>query len=188
LGRIYVLASDIYLRKAHQMNTEDVVILLGYSYWATEIILEATSHASPAQFISSAMPNPGHGSLRGILVHMLDTEISWRQIVQNQGLSPDLLEQDFPDLATLRNRWTVERESWFSFCRNLSNQMLNGAYSYQINNGPVRTRLVWQTIMHVVTHGMQHRSEAAYLLTAYGHSPGDLDFNYYLHLQSGTST
>ncbi len=169
------------------MDTEDVLVLLGYSYWATEIILDVTNHVSPAQFVSSITPNPGHDSLRGILVHMLDTEISWRQIVQKLELSPDLIEQDFPDLSTLRNRWTLEREEWFSFCRNLSPQALNDAYTYQFNNGPVRTRLVWQTIVHVINHGTQHRSEAAYLLTSYGHSPGDLDFNYYLHIQSGAS-
>jgi uncharacterized damage-inducible protein DinB len=165
------------------MDTQDVLVLLGYSYWATEIILDATNLVSPAQFVSSVTPNPGHDSLRGILVHMLDTEISWRQIVQKLELSPDLVEQDFPDLSTLRNRWTLEREEWFLFCRNLSSQALNEAYTYQFNNGPVRTRLVWQTIVHGINHGTQHRSEAAYLLTSYGHSPGDLDFNYYLHFK-----
>jgi uncharacterized damage-inducible protein DinB len=170
------------------MDPENVLVLLGYSYWATEIILEAASHASPAQFVSSVTPNPGRDSLRAILVHMLDTEIGWRQIVQNLELSPDLIEQDFSDISTLRNRWALERENWFLFCRSLSTQALNDAYTYQVNNGPVRTRLVWQTILHVVNHSTQHRSEAAYLLTGYGHSPGDLDLNYYLHIQSGAST
>jgi uncharacterized damage-inducible protein DinB len=48
-------------------------------------------------------------------------------------------------------------------------------------SGPARTRLVWQTIVHVINHDTQHRSEAAQLLTAYGQSPGDLDISYYLH-------
>lgn len=170
------------------MEPENVLVLLGYSYWATEMILDAASRASPAQFISRVTPNPGYDSLRGILVHMLDTEISWRQILQNLELSPDLLEQDFPDLSSLRNRWALERENWFSFCRSLSHQALNAAYTYQVEDGPVRTRHVWQTIVHVLNHATQHRSEAAYLLTGYGHSPGDLDFNYYLHLQAGPST
>jgi hypothetical protein len=35
-----------------------------------------------------------------------------------------------------------------------------------------------------VTHGTQHRSEAATLLTNYGQSPGNLDFLFYiLHLR-----
>jgi uncharacterized damage-inducible protein DinB len=170
------------------MDTENVLVLLGYSYWATEKILDTASHVSPVQFISSVTPDPGHGSLRGILVHMLDTEIGWRQILQKLDPSPDLLERDFPDISSLRSLWAMERENWFSFCRSLSSQALSDTYTYQVNNGSVRTRLVWQTIIHVVNHGTQHRSEAASLLTGYGYSPEDLDFNYYLHLQSGAST
>jgi uncharacterized damage-inducible protein DinB len=75
-----------------------------------------------------------------------------------------------PNIAPLRNRWAVEREDWLSFCQNLSTQALNNTHAYQFNDGPVRTRLVWQTILHVVSHGIQHRSEAAYLLTGYGYS------------------
>jgi len=166
------------------MDTEDVLDLLGYHYWATDIILDAASNVSPAQFIASVTPNPGRGSLRGILVHALDTEIGWRQTVQKLELSPDLVEQDFPNIPTLKSLWTAERENWFSFCKSLGRQALNAPYTYQFSNGPVRTRRVWQTITHVVNHGTQHRSEAAFLLTGYSHSPGDLDFNYYLHTRA----
>ncbi|MEP7133512.1 MAG: DinB family protein [Chloroflexota bacterium] len=166
------------------MNTENVLDLLGYNYWATNLILDATSKVAPAQFIASVSPDPGWGSLRGILVHTLDTEIGWRQNVQKLELSPDLVEQDFPDILTLKSRWATERENWFSFCKSLDRQALNAPYAYQSGDGSIRKRLVWQTIVHVVNHGTQHRSEAAYLLTGYGNSPGDLDFNLYLHAQT----
>ena len=37
----------------------------------------------------------------------------------------------------------------------------------------------WHILVHVILHGMQHRSEAAELLTGYGQSPGNLDFIFY---------
>ena len=166
------------------MDTDDILILLGYNEWANEIILNTASELPLEQFVSRVTPDPGRGGLRGILVHTLDTEIGWRQTLQKEALSPDLIEQDFPEISVLRKRWAVERENWFTFCNSLSTQDLNASYTYQFGNGPVRTRLVWQTIVHVINHGTQHRSEAAYLLTGYGHSPGDLDFNYYLHIRS----
>ena len=47
-------------------------------------------------------------------------------------------------------------------------------------HAPYDSPLAWQTIMHVVTHGIQHRGEAATFLTGYGHSPGELDFDFFL--------
>jgi uncharacterized damage-inducible protein DinB len=35
-------------------------------------------------------------------------------------------------------------------------------------------------LVHPVMHGAQHRSEAAQMLTEFGHSPGDYDLVYYL--------
>jgi uncharacterized damage-inducible protein DinB len=38
--------------------------------------------------------------------------------------------------------------------------------------------------MHVIMHGIQHRSEAAFILTGYGHSPGELDFGVFMQENS----
>jgi uncharacterized damage-inducible protein DinB len=40
-------------------------------------------------------------------------------------------------------------------------------------------------MMHQVNHATQHRSEAAVMLTQFGHSPGWLDLLYYIDLRSG---
>jgi uncharacterized damage-inducible protein DinB len=38
----------------------------------------------------------------------------------------------------------------------------------------------WQMLQHLLLHSMQHRSEAALMLTDYGHSPGDIDFLFFI--------
>ena len=59
------------------MDPENILDLLGYNYWATDIVLDAAGKASSAQFIASVTPNAGRDNLRSILVHALDTEIGW---------------------------------------------------------------------------------------------------------------
>ncbi len=43
---------------------------------------------------------------------------------------------------------------------------------------------LWQLMLQQVNHATQHRSEAAVMLTQFGHSPGDLDFIIYLHREN----
>ncbi|MGZ9221207.1 MAG: DinB family protein [Anaerolineales bacterium] len=41
--------------------------------------------------------------------------------------------------------------------------------------------MLWHAMAHLVNHGTQHRSEAAAMLTDFGHSPGDVDMLYFLN-------
>jgi uncharacterized damage-inducible protein DinB len=41
--------------------------------------------------------------------------------------------------------------------------------------------MVWESMLHLVNHGTQHKTEAAAILTGFGHSPGDIDLIVYLN-------
>ena len=56
-----------------------------------------------------------------------------------------------------------------------------GSLSAKALDGPCaaeqgRSHPLWWHLQHVYTHGLQQLSNAAWMLTADGHSPGDLDF------------
>jgi uncharacterized damage-inducible protein DinB len=166
------------------MDLQDIATIFSYHTWANDRILTAALCVSRAQLIAPVVPDPGHGSLRGILVHMLDAERGWRSLVEGREVAPDIFEHEFPDVASIQTLWQAERAGWPHFIESLDDARLNGPFFYAFPGGPRRERILWQTLLHVVNHGMQHRSEAAAILTGYGHSPGECDFNLFLHEQA----
>lgn len=179
---------------AYRMNIDDIRLLYEYNYWANRRILTACANVSQEQYIAPTSIGVGYGSLRATLVHALDSERAWRVSFQKyyvpagslQGDAPlwdiaDLTEADLPTLNALQERWQAEERAMRDYLGSLSDADLNGLVRYRIPEGMVRERVLWHCLVHVVNHGTQHRSEAAALLTSYGHSPGDLDITQFLN-------
>jgi uncharacterized damage-inducible protein DinB len=61
----------------------------------------------------------------------------------------------------------------------LSDDDLDGSARYTLERA-WRDDVRWHALMYVILHGVQHRSEAAMLLTEFGQSPGNLDFILYV--------
>lgn len=158
------------------MHKKDVETLIAYNFWADNEILNACEQIPPEAFTRPVTPDPGWHSLRGTLVHLLDTEYGWRVALQNLPDGGVMDEAAFPDIASLRARWQEEEAAWFAYVGTLDDAALNTVWR-DAENSP-RTR--WQTILHVINDGTHHRSEAAAMLTGYGRSPGELDFEGYL--------
>ena len=158
------------------MNKHDIATLIQFNDWANDRILAACAYISADEFTRGQIPDPGWGSLRGILVHTLDVEYGWRSVLQAQDDNGILEADDFPDVAALKARWVIEHVAWFEYLTGLSDESIHLGYGDDHQNSPK----VWQTIVHVVTHGIQHRSEAAAILTGYGQSSGELDFDLFL--------
>ncbi|WP_420642005.1 DinB family protein [Candidatus Leptofilum sp.] len=158
------------------MHKSDIETLIAYNFWADNEILTACEQISVEEFTRPVTPNPGWHSLRGTLVHLLDTEYGWCAALQNLPDAGVLREEDFPDVASLRTRWQQEEAAWLTFIAEMDDAALNAIWREE---GTIqRTR--WQTILHVINDGTYHRSEAAAMLTGYGCSPGELDFEGYL--------
>ena len=160
------------------MNKDDISALVRFNFWADDQILSACERVSIDEFTRPHSPDPGWGSLRGILVHALDTEYGWRSALQSLDDDHILDEHDFADVASLKVRWDEERRAWLDYVDTLTDDTLGDAYNDDNQDSPK----VWQIVVHVVSHGIQHRSEAATILTGYGHAPGELDFLVFLKL------
>ena len=167
------------------MNQSDILTLFDYNDWANGRIAAVAERVSDEQFRAPA--NVSHGSLRDTLVHMLSADWVWRLRCQ-EGISPESLLSfdDFPTFAAVQKRWAKESAALRDYIEGLTDEDLVETIYYSSTSGRPYSDTLWHILFHLANHGTQHRSEAAVLLTEYGHSPGDLDFIVYLRgLEAG---
>jgi uncharacterized damage-inducible protein DinB len=159
------------------MNKQDIQYLYGYNQWSTAKILDAAAHVTAEQFVAP-MPFP-YNDLRGTLVHTLFAEWIWRKRWEGTSPTRRLKPEGFPTLEPLRVRWAEEEALLLAFVDGASNESLQGKFAYRSTEGVAHERILWQTMAHLVNHGTQHKTEAAAMLTSFGHSPGDMDMIVY---------
>jgi len=164
------------------MNLSDIRLMYDYNQWANGLILAKSALVTAEQF--NAPTTHSWGSLRGTLIHTLDTEYGWRVLCDQGELSFDMKPEDLPTLEAVKARWDEENAAWDEYLSRLTDADMDNIVRYKIPEG-VRERVLWHCLWHVVNHGMQHRAEAAHLLTQYGQSPGNLDFTVYMNIRNG---
>ncbi|MBN1451994.1 MAG: DinB family protein [Anaerolineales bacterium] len=160
------------------MNKDDILTLYAYNSWANARILNATAQVTAEQFLAPAAFS--HGGLRGTLVHILFAEWIWRRRWEGHSPAVWLQPEDFPSFESLRLRWTAEEQALMRFVETVSDEALNDTIEYSRTGGEPRENILWHLMAHLVNHGTQHRSEAAAMLTEFGHSPGDIDLIVFL--------
>ena len=158
------------------MEKREIITLVQFNFWADNRILAACEQLGFEQLKQPITPDPGWGNLFGILVHILDAEYGWRSVLQSESTEEILQPEDFADLAAFKSRWEAERAAWMAYVSSLSDEELDQTYGADPDN----QLSFWRTLLHVITHGVHHRGEAAAILTGLGQSPGELDFDVFL--------
>src|SRR4030095_800135 len=121
------------------MNQPDILLLYQYNQWSTKKILDAAANVTGEQFLAPA-PFP-HGGLRGTLVHALFAEWVWHK--RWEGTSPtDRLKPDaFTTIESLCSPWAEEEKELMRFVQDLTDERLNGTFSYTNTSGKAFTRI-----------------------------------------------
>jgi uncharacterized damage-inducible protein DinB len=161
------------------MNKQYFLVLYQYNAWSTAKILDAASNVTQEQFLEP-VPFP-HGSLRGTLVHAAFGEWVWRKRWEGSPKNPIWKPVEFPTFESLRARWVEEESRLMKFVANLTDEKLYSKIKYVSTEGHPYARVLWECMAHLVNHGTQHKTEAAAILTSFGHSPGDIDLIMYLN-------
>lgn len=160
------------------MRLTDIQLLFAYNTWATKRLLDTTEQLSHEQFLEQVIV-PHLGSVRKMLVHLLDAEWIWRHLLHTSQVPELLVESQFPTLGSIRGFWETDRLAMQGFVASLTDADMDRIVRYE-SDGNQRVRVMWHCLTHVVNHSTQHRAELAATLTELGYSPGDLDFSVYM--------
>ncbi len=164
------------------MIGELVHTLYDYNAWANRRVLDAAEGLTPEQYREDA--GASFGAVHDTLVHVVGAQ--WLYLERWKGTSPaaGLDPKAFADLAAVRRRWDVVERETHDFVAALTDGDLARVVEYVNTQGERWAYPLWQQALHQVNHATQHRSEAAMVLTRFGHSPGWLDFLYYIDLRA----
>ena len=168
------------------MLSDAVRSLYRYNSWANTRIVETATKLTPAQ-----LREPGGASFDSVhdtLVHTMAAQ--WLYLERWQGRSPRAMPApaQFAGLAAIRTRWEqIERDTQ-AFLGTITDARLAETIAYTNFQGERWAYPLWQQMTHQVNHATQHRSEAAMLLTKTGHSPGLLDYLYFIDVEAAGST
>ena len=165
------------------MMIEAINTLYDYNRRATEQVLTTAEGLTQAQWL--AAQTAGRGSIRDTLVHLVAGMRLWLvtwggSLPPEEAARPSVESGDFPDVAAVRSHFRLIDEAVQRYLDGLTPEMLAEVRTRKFSDGPETRLPLWQMVLSVTYHSMQHRSEVAAMLTAAGHSPGELGLTTFL--------
>jgi uncharacterized damage-inducible protein DinB len=153
--------------------------LYEYNRRATERVLATAEALTPEEFTTPLIA--GQPPIRDMLVHLAGTQrihLEWWSgaLSGEESFARVFRPSDHPGLEAVRELWDGVAEETTAFVGSFrADSDLERVCERTRPGGEVRRVELWLSMLHVANHGTQHRSEVAVMLTALGHSPGDLE-------------
>jgi uncharacterized damage-inducible protein DinB len=150
------------------MNTDYVLQLLGFHYWARDRVMMAAGKLDAEQY-ARPMGN-SFVSVRDTLNHLYHAEWIWYS--RWNGVSPTAFpEIDLPDLGTLRERWLEMEGKVCDYLDEAGEEGLQRIIPYRLMSGKESASPLWQMVAHVVNHATYHRGQVTTMLRQLGAAP-----------------
>lgn len=134
---------------------------------------EAVSQLSEDQFTHQL---PGTGtSVRSQIVHLIGVDREWFRVLQGTEWTGTSNPAAFPDRESVRAYWDQTEAMMKEYLNQIDDKILR----QQFPPAPVAMQ-IWQILLHVVAHGIDHRAHLFELLNRFGVETFEQDYALYL--------
>jgi len=154
--------------------------LIAYNKWANQKVLDAAAALSEDEF--GRQVNGSHESVRMTLLHIVRVQTWWLSVLNGKPeASPPPEGYERMPLEDVRRWFTRSHDDLKAYAESLTEERLDAEVSafHPRENKEYRWPS-WQLAGHLTNHGSHHRAEAGIMLASLGHSPGDLDYIYFV--------
>lgn len=160
------------------MTDDYLRTLIAYTTWADDRMLDAAAPLTDAQFAAEA--GGSRGSILDNLRHIAGAQARWYQRIRALPLEPQPEPPATGVARWLRGLFARTHADLEGLVASLSDDDALRNVDVDIDALKRKQWPMWQLVVHVAMHSMQHRAETAQALTSQGRSPGDIDLLEYL--------
>lgn len=155
------------------ITPEDIRTLFAYDAWANRRMLDACAALSPEQFTRDL--GSSFQSVRDTMAHIHGAQWIWFERFHGRSHTSLPNGDPFPDVASLRSRWTQFESELLSYVNGLSAADLERSFDYKDMKGNSHRNLLWQTLQHLANHGTYHRGQVTTMFRQLGAKPVGTD-------------
>jgi len=163
------------------MDRDSLLTLGDFNAYANQQVLAVAARLSADQLVRQA--SPSHGTVRALLLHILEGERYFLSACQRSPFVP----QEFESLSTVDEiceYWQRLAREVHAFIAGLDDAAV--ARDHTIALGPQEYHFpMWQWFASSFAHSALHRGELSVVLTKLGHPLPDIDMLVYLVEQTG---
>ncbi len=153
------------------MNTEDFRQLYQYHFHLNHKIWDEIIQTLPAEQFTQDLPY-SVGSVRNQLVHLLSIEERWFSGLRGEEVPGFANPEYYPNRELIRQKWDTVEAQMKSFLAGLDDEKLKAPFGEDI--------LVWQVLIQVLGHGIDHRAQLLAMLNQLGAQTFSQDYALYL--------
>lgn len=148
-----------------------IEMLVNHSLTVRSSILETLEGLSNEDFVRDS--GSGIGSIRDLLVHLIDTERYWISVLKEKK-SVHLEPADFGTIEDITTVWCETEELTKGFLKGLSQEQLSHVRSVRSNERTVYFTVA-KVLIHLAVHEAHHQGLIVGLIRQLGLEPPDTD-------------
>jgi len=168
------------------MTPAQIRELFFFNAWANRRIISAVEALTSEQFTKPM--GSSFGSIRDTLVHIWAVEWIWLERLEGRSPTSFPDATDFPDLASMRDRWAEIEHHWLEYASRLDEGELLEEVDYKtMSFGPSRNPR-WQMMQHVVNHSTYHRGQVTTMLRQLGANGATTDLIFFYRERRAAAT